>query len=661
MLRSRIWTSYQTLSQRTITTGTKAAFNNENKQEQSDKTNEYQSSNNTFNPPRRPLSQQFTHQVTNQIPPLEYIDLYKSDLVLLEFLTKENKGQIKDMGAELGTFHWFEEGQLANRYTPSLHQFDRYGQRIDEVNFHPAYHDLMKIGMRYGVTATQFHELSDITVVFFYFETQSLDIIIITDKVHSVAWEPLAGSRNNFNPHGHLQHAAGLYILTQVEAGVCCPLSMTYAGYPILHRYLHNTNKKLTDSFPLDRILSRQYDKRCIPANAKSGLTIGMALTEKQGGSDVRTNTTKAYCDSPEEKRYILIGHKWFCSAPMSDGFLVLAQIQNNDNANQPSSHSVPSCFFVPRWLPNGDRNPFHIQRLKDKLGNRSNASSELEFNNTQGWLLGKEHDGIKVIIDMINGTRLDCAISSAALMRQALVQATWHARHRKAFGRLLIDQPLMKQVLVDLLLESEAATTLVMHLATLYDSIYNNILSNNTKEMNALARIASALAKFWICKRTPETTYEALECLGGAGFVEESIMPRIYREAPVNSIWEGSGNVICLDILRSLKKSPEVLQAYLLFMHQTKGSNKYLDAALENIEKKLLKQNLPMHMLERHARTLATQLALCLQAGLLVRRLPQTVSNAFCSSRLGPDRGSIFGDLPMDIDIDALLKRLPF
>ncbi|CAF1962996.1 unnamed protein product [Rotaria magnacalcarata] len=629
MLRSRLWTSYQTLSQRTITTGTKVAFNNENKQEQSDKTNEYQSSNNSFNPPRLPLTQQFTHQVTNQVPPLEYIDLYKSDLVLLEFLNKENKGQIKDMGVELGTFHWFEEGQLANRYTPSLHQFDRYGQRIDEVNFHPAYHDLMKVGMRYGV--------------------------------HSVAWEPLAGSKNNFNPHGHLQHAAGLYILTQVEAGVCCPLSMTHAGYPILHRYLHNTNKKLADSFPVDRILSRKYDKRCIPANAKSGLTIGMALTEKQGGSDVRTNTTKAYCDSPEEKRYILIGHKWFCSAPMSDGFLVLAQIQNNDNVNQPSSHSVPSCFFVPRWLPNGERNPFHIQRLKDKLGNRSNASSELEFNNTQGWLLGKEHDGIKVIIDMINGTRLDSAISSAALMRQALVQATWHARHRKAFGRLLIDQPLMKQVLVDLLLESEAATTLVMHLATLYDSTYNNILSNNTKEINALARIASALAKFWICKRTPETTYEALECLGGAGFVEESILPRIYREAPVNSIWEGSGNVICLDILRSLKKSPEVLHAYLSFMNQTKGSNKYLDAALENIEKKLLKQNLPTHMLERHARTLATQLALCLQAGLLVRRLPQTVSNAFCSSRLGPDRGSIFGDLPMDIDTDALLKRLPF
>ncbi|CAF3968550.1 unnamed protein product [Rotaria magnacalcarata] len=460
MLRSRLWTSYQTLSQRTITTGTKVAFNNENKQEQSDKTNEYQSSNNSFNPPRRPLTQQFTHQVTNQVPPLEYIDLYKSDLVLLEFLNKENKGQIKDMGVELGTFHWFEEGQLANRYTPSLHQFDRYGQRIDEVNFHPAYHDLMKVGMRYGV-----------------------------------------------NVHGGL-------IETQ-----------TFGTH--------------SDSFIIiDRILSRKYDKRCIPANAKSGLTIGMALTEKQGGSDVRTNTTKAYCDSPEEKRYILIGHKWFCSAPMSDGFLVLAQIQNNDNVNQPSSHSVPSCFFVPRWLPNGERNPFHIQRLKDKLGNRSNASSELEFNNTQGWLLGKEHDGIKVIIDMINGTRLDSAISSAALMRQALVQATWHARHRKAFGRLLIDQPLMKQVLVDLLLESEAATTLVMHLATLYDSTYNNILSNNTKEINALARIASALAKFWICKRTPETTYEALECLGGAGFVEESILPRIYREAPVNSIW---------------------------------------------------------------------------------------------------------------------------
>ncbi|CAF0933728.1 unnamed protein product [Rotaria sordida] len=629
MLRSRILTTSQTLVQRTIVTQTKVAASNENKDEQNDKTNETQSSNDSFNPPRKPLTQQFTHQVKNQVPPLEYIDLYKSDLALREFVTKENKGQIKDMGVELGTFHWFEQGHLANQYLPSLHQFDRCGQRIDEVHFHPAYHDLMKIGMRYGV--------------------------------HSVAWEPLSGSKTNFNPHGHLQHAAGLYILTQVEAGVCCPLSMTYSGYPILHRYLLCTNHKLTDSFPLERILSRKYDPRCIPANMKSGLTIGMALTEKQGGSDVRTNTTTAYCDNAQEKRYILIGHKWFCSAPMSDGFLVLAQIHNDDNLNQPSSSSKPSCFFVPRWLPNGERNPFYIQRLKDKLGNRSNASSEIEFNNTQGWLLGKEHDGVKVIIDMINGTRLDSAISSAALMRQALVQATWHARHRKAFGRLLIDQPLMKQVLIDLLLESEAATTLVMYIATLYDTTYNNMHSNNTGETKVLARIASAIAKFWICKRAPETTYEALECLGGAGFVEESIMPRLYREAPVNSIWEGSGNVICLDILRSMKKSPELLQTYLSFMHETRGSNKHLDAALQNLEKNLLKKDLPSDMLERHARTLATQLALCLQAGLLVRRLPQTVCDAFCSSRLGPNRGLIFGDLPMDIDTDTLLKRLPF
>ncbi|CAF1495948.1 unnamed protein product [Rotaria sp. Silwood1] len=629
MLGSRLLTRSQPLFQRTFVTQANVAVTNENKTEQGDKTNEYQSSNNSFDPPRRPLTQQFTHQVTNQVPPLEYIDLYKSDLTLREFVTKENKGQIKDMGVELGTFHWFEQGQTANRHLPTLHQFDRYGQRIDEVHFHPAYHDLMQIGMRYGV--------------------------------HSVAWESLPGSQTSFNRHGHLQHAAGLYILTQVEAGVGCPLSATYSGYPVLRRYFHCTNKKLTDSFPLDRILSRKYDQRCLPANLKSGLTIGMALTEKQGGSDVRANTTKAYCDNSHEKRYILIGHKWFCSIPMSDGFLVLAQIHNDDNLNQSSSSCVPSCFFVPRWLPNGERNPFYIQRLKDKLGNRSNASSEIEFNNTQAWLLGKEHDGVKVIIEMIHGTRLDCAISSAALMRQALVQATWHARHRKAFGRLLIDQPLMKQVLIDLLLESEAATALVMYLATLFDATYNNIHSNNTSEIGALARIATAIAKFWICKRTPETTYEALECLGGAGYVEESMMPRIYREAPLNSIWEGCGNVICLDILRSMRKSPESLQAYLSFMHETKGSNKHLDAALERVEKTLLTKDLPSNLLERHARTLATQLALCLQAGLLVRRLPQTVSNAFCSSRLGPNRGSIFGDLPMDVDTDALLTRLPF
>jgi len=341
--------------------------------------------------------------------------------------------------------------------------------------------------------------------------------------------------------------------------------------------------------------------------------------------------------------------------------FLSLHIFKNDNTNNKSSSSGIPSCFFVPRWLPNGERNPFYLQRLKDKLGNRSNASSEVEFNNTQGWLLGKEHDGVKTIIEMVHGTRLDTAIGSAGLMRQALVQATWHARHRKAFGRLLIDQPLMKQVLIDLLLESEAATALVMYLATLFDATYNNIQTNNTSEMRALTRIATALAKFWICKRTPETTYEALECLGGAGFVEESMMPRIYREAPLNSIWEGSGNVICLDILRSMRKSPESLQAYLSFMHETRGSNKHLDAALDHVEKNLLTKNLPSDKFQSHARTLATQLALCLQAGLLVRRLPQTVSDAFCSSRLGPNRGSIFGDLPMDIDTDALLKRLPF
>ncbi|CAF0948302.1 unnamed protein product [Adineta steineri] len=631
MLRPRLSFLNQSLLQRTVVTQSKVTVNNDNKNDQKDTTNEYQSSSNSYTPPRRPLIQQFTHKVTNQVPPLEYNDLYKNDLALREFVTKENHGKIKDMGAELGTFHWSEQGHIANRYPPTLQQFDRYGQRIDEVRFHPVYHDLMAVGMRYGV--------------------------------HSVAWEPLPGSTTSINAHGHLQHTAGLYILTQVESGVCCPLSMTYSGYPVLHRYLHGANKKLAESFPLDRILSRKYDRRCLPANVKSGLTIGMALTEKQGGSDVRANSTKAYCDSAEEKRYILIGHKWFCSAPMSDGFLVLAQIHDDTNLDQSSSssNSVPSCFFVPRWLPNGERNPFYIQRLKDKLGNRSNASSEIEFNNTQAWLLGKEHEGVKVIIEMISGTRLDSATSSAALMRQALVQATWHARHRKAFGHLLIDQPLMKQVLIDLLLESEAATALVMYLATLFDATYNNIHSNNTGEIRALARIATALAKFWICKRTPETTYEALECLGGAGYVEESMMPRIYREAPLNSIWEGSGNVICLDILRSMKKSPESLQAYLSFMHETRGSNKHLDAALERVEKTFLSKDLSANALERHARTLATQLALCLQAGLLVRRLPQTVSDAFCSSRLGPNRGAIFGDLPMDIDTDVLLKRLPF
>ncbi|CAF1126568.1 unnamed protein product [Rotaria sordida] len=632
MLRSPLLLISRPLLQRTVVTQVKTSINNNNENNQEEKqqnvTEGHQSSH-TYEPPRRPMTQQFTHQVTNQVPPLEFVDLYESDLALQTFVTKENGGQTIEMAAELGTFHWFEQGHRANRYLPTLQQFDRYGQRIDEVHFHPSYHDLMGIGMRYGV--------------------------------HSVAWEPLSGTKTEVNPHGHLQHAATLYLLSHVESGVCCPLSMTYAGYPVLHRYLHRTSSNITNSFPLNKILSRKYDRRCLPANTKSGLTIGMAMTEKQGGSDVRANTTQAYCDNKDEKRYILIGHKWFCSAPMCDGFLVLAHIQNDDINNKSSTNNIPSCFFVPRWLPNGERNPFYIQRLKSKLGNQSNASSEIEFNNTQAWLLGKEHDGVKTIIEMVNGTRLDAAVGSAALIRQGLLQATWHARHRKAFGQLLIDQPLMKQVLIDLLLESEAATALVMYLATLFDATYNNKQSKNIDEVKAFARIATAIAKFWICKRTPETTYEALECLGGAGFIEESIMPRIYRDAPLNSIWEGSGNVICLDILRAMKKSPESLQAYLSFMHETKGSNKYLDTAMERIEKNLLTKNLSNEILERHARTLATQLALCLQAALLIRHLPETVSDAFCSSRLGPNRGSIFGDLPQDIDTDKLLKRLPF
>ncbi|CAM4752795.1 unnamed protein product [Rotaria magnacalcarata] len=637
MLRSRFLSINQLVLQRTVVTKAKSfAVNNENKEEekQQDIKLDNSSSNMLYEPPRRPLKHQFTHQVTNQVPPLENVNLYETDLALQEFLTKENSGQMRNMAAELGVYHWFEQGHRANQHTPILNQFDRYGQRIDEVQFHPSYHDLMGIGMRYGT--------------------------------HSIAWESSSSStttttKNEVNPHGQLQHAAAIYLLGQVESGVCCPLSMTYAGFPVLDRYFHRTSSNLTKSFPLEKLLSRRYDRRFLPATTKSGLTIGMAMTEKQGGSDVRSNTTKAYSDNTDEKRYILVGHKWFCSAPMSDGFLVLAHIQNEDMNHRSSSTSVPSCFFVPRWLPNGERNPFYIQRLKDKLGNRSNASSEIEFNNTQAWLLGKEHDGVKTIIEMVHGTRLDAAVGSAALTRQALVQATWHARHRKAFGQLLIEQPLMKQVLIDLLLESEAATALVMYLATLFDSTYNANNSTNINETKAFVRIATAISKFWICKRTPEATYEALECLGGAGFVEESNMSRIYREAPLNSIWEGSGNVICLDILRAMRKSPESLQAYLSFMRETKGSNKHLDAAFERIEKTLATKTLSNDLLECNARTLATQLALCLQAALLIRRLPQTVSDAFCSSRLGPDRGSIFGDLPMDIDTDKLVKRLPF
>jgi putative acyl-CoA dehydrogenase len=449
-----------------------------------------------------PITRLPTHEVTNQPPPLEDYNLFELDAALDEGLKREGaasaRERVRTFGGMLGSADVLKQGELANRHPPLLKTFDRFGQRIDEVEFHPAYHDLMRLGIEAGI--------------------------------HSIAWNDSRG--------GHVAHAALEYLLVQTEAGVCCPITMTYAAVPALHR-----QPEIAVQW-VPKILANRYDPRSLPIEEKQGLTIGMAMTEKQGGSDVRANTSQA--TSVGSGRYRLTGHKWFCSAPMCDAFLTLAQAARG-----------LTCFLVPRWQPDGARNPFFIQRLKDKLGNRSNASSEIEYQSTFAWRIGDEGAGVRTIIDMVHHTRLDTAIAAAGLMRQAFVQAAHHACHRSAFGRLLIDQPLMQNVLADMALESEAALLLSLRIARAYDE------SRGNEDAALFARLVVAIGKYWINKRTPNLVFEAMECLGGAGYVEESMLPRLYREAPLNGIWEGSGNVICLDVLRALQREPRSIDLF--------------------------------------------------------------------------------------------------
>jgi putative acyl-CoA dehydrogenase len=484
-------------------------------------------------------------------------------------------------------------GYQANRYKPELKTFDRYGHRIDEVEYHPAYHELMRLG--------------------------------VEAQVHSLPWnQPREGA--------HASRAARHYLLTQAEAGVGCPLTMTFAVVPALR-----AQPELAREW-IPRVTSTQYDPRMRPAPEKAGCIMGMAMTEKQGGSDVRANTTRAVpvgAGGPGGE-YLLTGHKWFCSAPMSDAFLTLAQTERG-----------LTCFLVPRWLPDGTRNRFAIQRLKDKLGNHSNASSEIEYQETWARMCGEEGRGVPTIIEMVNHTRLDCVIGSSAVMRQAVVQAIHHATHRSAFGKPLIHQPLMINVLADLAIESEAATTIMMRLAKAYWD------RESDPQQEAFVRIATAISKYWVCKRGPHMVYEALECLGGAGYVEEAIMARLYREAPLSSIWEGSGNVMCLDVLRAMGKEPETVPALAAELQRSRGANRHYDATLDGVM-----NNMNDLATQASARRLVEKLALLLQANELLQHAPAYVADAFCATRLGGEHGHEYGTLTQDVDFRSILAR---
>ncbi|GCB51868.1 acyl-CoA dehydrogenase family protein [Streptomyces sp. NL15-2K] len=534
-----------------------------------------------------------THAVTNQPPPLAPYDA-SADTALLDGLRREGAGWaeegIRRLGLRAGSAEAQEWGDLANRHEPELRTHDRYGNRVDEVEFHPSWHHLMRAA--------------------------------VTEGLAGAPWaEDRAGA--------HVARTAGGLVWGHTEAGHGCPTSMTYAAIPALRR-----QPELAKIYePL--LTSREYEPGLKVPTDKRGLLAGMGMTEKQGGSDVRTNTTTA-TPTAESGVYTLRGHKWFTSAPMCDLFLVLAQAPGG-----------LSCFLVPRVLPDGSRNTFRIQRLKDKLGNRSNASSEPEFEGTVAWLVGPEGQGVKTIIEMVNCTRLDCVMMSATLMRKTLVEAGHHVRHRSAFGARLLDQPLMRNVLADLALESEAATTLTLRLAGAAD----RVARGDTGEA-AFRRIATAVGKYWVTKRGPAFTAEALECLGGNGYVEESGMPRHYREAPLLSIWEGSGNVNALDVLRALRRERATAEALFGELALAQGADARLDTAVTRLKEQVARTS------EAGARRLVELMALALQASLLVRHAPPAVADAFCASRLGGDWGHAFGTLPDAADLDAILAR---
>lgn len=545
----------------------------------------------------KPRTEFSTHEVTNQSPPFEDVNIYETDVALKEAVRREegasHEAKIAKMGARAGSAEVMEWAFQANRHLPELAAFDPYGQRIDEVTFHPAYHHLMDLGLS--------HETA------------------------SIAWTATTG--------GHVAHAALEFLMAQAEPGVCCPITMTYASLAALHH-----QPDLAAEWE-PRITAARYDSSVRPVAEKTGVTIGMAMTEKQGGSDLRTNTTRA---TPLESggpgaAYLLRGHKWFCSAPMCDAFLTLAYTDNG-----------LTCFLTPRWRLDGTRNPIHIMRLKDKLGDRANASSEIEYHDAFAWMVGEEGHGVRTIIEMVQHTRLDCIVAPAAYMRLAIANAIWHTSHRTAFQKQLVDQPLMANVIADLVLESEAATALAFRVARAFDE------KNKDRKAALFARIATPIAKFWVNKRVVNVVYEAMECLGGVGYMEDRVIARLYRQAPVNSIWEGSGNIICLDTLRAMQREPEggeVLRAELM---KARGVNTHYDRTLDAFSDWFALERLE-ECFARHFVELTAQL---MQACLLIRYAPAFVSDTFCATRLGANGRQVYGTLPNNADLRAIIAR---
>jgi putative acyl-CoA dehydrogenase len=531
----------------------------------------------------RPVSSFDTHEVFNQPPPLEDINLFTSDLALAQAVRNAggegHRQRLAAMGARAGSQEVQAWGAEANRVLPVLETHDRFGRRIDEVTFHPAYHQLMDLGLSSGIA--------------------------------SLAWQGEGA--------GHLAHSALMLLLSQADSGTGCPMTMTYAAVPALR-----AEPKVAEQW-VPRITAGAYDPACRPAAEKAGVTIGMAMTEKQGGSDVRANSTRAE-PTGEEGWYRIDGHKWFCSAPMCDAFLTLAYAEGG-----------LTCFLVPRWLPDGSRNAgFRVMRLKDKLGDRSNASSEIEYHGALAQRVGPEGRGVATIIQMVQHTRLDCVTGSAAQMRFALANALWHTAHRSAFQKRLVDQPAMAAVLADLALESEAATATAMRLAQAFD------------ENDPLARLLTPIAKYWVCKRAPGMVYEAMEAHGGVGYVENGPMPRLFRQSPLNAIWEGSGNVIALDVLRAVAREPESVEALQAFLLAQRGKNATYDRFVAGIDLGRAR--------EGTARLLVEQAALAAQAAILLD-WDNPLADAYCALRLG-QRGMAYGAFDASVDCAAIIAR---
>ena len=554
-----------------------------------------------------------THEVFNQAPAFGDVNLFRCDPALREGLARDGAGWYADtldaLGAKLGSSEVLDLARLANEFTPRLVNFDRAGKRIDEVEFHPSWHSLMSM--------------------------------LIENGAHSLPWEMQDGQAR---PGAQVARAAAYLLFGQLENGSQCPVTMTYASVPALRQ-----NPAIAARW-LPKILSRDYDPRSLPVEQKRGALVGMGMTEKQGGTDVRANTTRAAPLDPAQARsrfgeqgegaFVIVGHKWFFSAPQCDAHLVLAQTDTEGSAGL-------SCFFVPRFLPDGSRNAIRVQRLKNKLGNRSNASSEVEFCDAIGWMIGREGRGIPTILEMGSHTRLDCVTGTAGIMRAALCHALHHARGRSAFGRPLAEQPLMQNVLADLALESEAATAFALRLARCYDH------QDDPAEV-LLGRILTPAGKYWLCKRGPAFGGEAMEVMGGNGYVEDGPLARLYREFPVNSIWEGSGNVMCLDVLRAFGKSPEARTALARELGLAAGIDARYDAWCAR-----LLESLDSHAAsEFGARRLAEQLVVGVQAGLLLRHAPASVADAFVASRIDREAGGAFGRLPDGVDAAAILAR---